>query len=187
MSDPVAVLDFWLDEIGPEGWYAGTQEVDDACAAGFADLVTAAREGNLEHWIDGPAGTLDGSETDISVHVFTSEDAPIVCRQIASKVRDVLQDSTPTMTGTAWCCRNTCRLNWRAPPITNRPTAAMKRSSGIDSTNGKQYSNNERTRHEQNQQTITSASFAGYSSDSGGTLFLSPRGRGRRAAILLRQ
>ena len=58
MTDPVAVLDFWLDEIGPEGWYAGTQEVDDSCAAGFADLVTAAREGNLEHWIDGPAGTL---------------------------------------------------------------------------------------------------------------------------------
>lgn len=49
--------------------------------------------------IDGPNGTLDGSETDFSVHVFTSEDAPIVCRQIASKVRDVLQDSTPTMTG----------------------------------------------------------------------------------------
>lgn len=57
MSDPVAVLDFWLDEIGPEGWYAGTAEIDDACAA-FADLVAAAREGNLEHWIDGPAGTL---------------------------------------------------------------------------------------------------------------------------------
>ena len=58
MSDPVAVLDFWLDEIGPEGWYAGTPEVDDACATGFGDLVDAAREGNLEHWIDGPAGTL---------------------------------------------------------------------------------------------------------------------------------
>ncbi|GAB1363479.1 DUF924 family protein [Rhodobacter sp.] len=58
MSDPVAVLDFWLDEIGPEGWYAGTPEVDDSCATGFGDLVDAAREGNLEHWIDGPAGTL---------------------------------------------------------------------------------------------------------------------------------
>ena len=57
MSDPVAVLDFWLDEVGPEGWYAGTAEIDDACAA-FEDLVAAAREGNLEHWIDGPAGTL---------------------------------------------------------------------------------------------------------------------------------
>lgn len=41
----------------------------------------------------------DGSETPISVHVFTTEDAPIVCRQIASKVRDVLQDSDPALTG----------------------------------------------------------------------------------------
>src|SRR5690606_38950226 len=41
-----------------EGWYAGTEEIDDACAVGFGDLVDAAREGNLEHWIDGPAGTL---------------------------------------------------------------------------------------------------------------------------------
>lgn len=49
--------------------------------------------------IDGPNGTLDGSETDISVHVITSEQSPIVCRQIASKVRDVLQDSTPAMAG----------------------------------------------------------------------------------------
>ncbi|MDQ2065392.1 DUF924 family protein [Xinfangfangia sp. CPCC 101601] len=58
MSDPLEVLDFWLDEIGPDGWYAGTQEIDDACATGFGELVTAAREGNLEHWVDGPAPTL---------------------------------------------------------------------------------------------------------------------------------
>ena len=58
MSDPVAVLDFWLDEIGPGGWYSGAAEVDEACTAGFGDLVDAARDGSLEHWIDGPAGTL---------------------------------------------------------------------------------------------------------------------------------
>lgn len=44
-------------------------------------------------------GGGDGSETAISVHVFTAEDAPIVCRQIASKVRDVLEDSDPLLTG----------------------------------------------------------------------------------------
>lgn len=49
--------------------------------------------------IDGPDGGRDGSETDISVHVFTSETAPIVCRQMASKVRDVLQDASLTLTG----------------------------------------------------------------------------------------
>lgn len=58
MSDPVEVLDFWLGEIGPDGWYAGTAEIDDACAVRFADLVAAARDGGLEHWIDGPGPTL---------------------------------------------------------------------------------------------------------------------------------
>lgn len=57
MSDPVQVLDFWLGEVGPDGWYAGTPEIDDACAA-FDDLVAAARDGALEHWIDGPGPTL---------------------------------------------------------------------------------------------------------------------------------
>lgn len=58
MSDPVEVLDFWLDEIGPKGWYAGTQEIDDACAVRFGPLVDAARDGGLEHWVDGPGPTL---------------------------------------------------------------------------------------------------------------------------------
>ncbi len=58
MSDPVEVLDFWLGEVGPAGWYAGTPEIDDACAVRFGDLVTAAREGGLEHWVDGPGPSL---------------------------------------------------------------------------------------------------------------------------------
>lgn len=49
--------------------------------------------------IDGPSDPLDGSEADISVHVFTAEDAPIICRQIASKARDVLQDAPLALTG----------------------------------------------------------------------------------------
>jgi uncharacterized protein (DUF924 family) len=58
MSDPVEVLEFWLGEIGPEGWYAGTPEVDDACAVQFGDLWAALHEGNLEHWVEGTVGTL---------------------------------------------------------------------------------------------------------------------------------
>ena len=58
MSDPIAVLDFWLGEIGPEGWYAGTEEIDDACAVGFGDLVAAAREGGLDHWVEDAVGAL---------------------------------------------------------------------------------------------------------------------------------
>lgn len=58
MSDPVEVLDFWLGEIGPSGWYAGGDEIDDAIAVQFGELWAALNEGNLEHWVDGVVGTL---------------------------------------------------------------------------------------------------------------------------------
>jgi len=58
MSDPVEVLEFWLHEVGPKGWYAGGAELDALCRDRFADLVAAAREGGLEHWVDGTVGTL---------------------------------------------------------------------------------------------------------------------------------
>jgi uncharacterized protein (DUF924 family) len=57
MSDPVEVLEFWLHEIGPKGWYAGSEEIDLACHR-FSDLWQAAHEGGLEHWVDGTVGTL---------------------------------------------------------------------------------------------------------------------------------
>lgn len=58
MSDPIEVLDFWLGEIGPEGWYLGSPELDDEIAHRFGDLWEALASGGLEHWIDGPAPTL---------------------------------------------------------------------------------------------------------------------------------
>ena len=58
MADPVDVLDFWLGEIGPEGWYAGTEEIDDACAVRFAEDWQALHDGGLEHWVDGTVATL---------------------------------------------------------------------------------------------------------------------------------
>ena len=57
MSDPVEVLEFWLHEIGPEGWYKGGEEIDLACHR-FGDLWQAAYDGGLEHWVDGTVGTL---------------------------------------------------------------------------------------------------------------------------------
>ncbi len=57
MSDPVAVLEFWLHEIGPAGWYKGSAAIDAACAR-FGDLWQAAHAGGLEHWVDGTVGTL---------------------------------------------------------------------------------------------------------------------------------
>lgn len=58
MSDPVEVLDFWLGEVGPEGWYAGGEELDLECQTRFAAIWRAAHDGGIEHWVDGPAGTL---------------------------------------------------------------------------------------------------------------------------------
>ncbi len=58
MADPVEVLDFWLDEIGPEGWYAGTESIDEACATRFAEDWQALHDGGLEHWAEGTVGTL---------------------------------------------------------------------------------------------------------------------------------
>jgi uncharacterized protein (DUF924 family) len=57
MADPVEVLDFWLGEIGPKGWYNGSAEIDAACEA-FRAAWLAARDGGLEHWVEGAAGTL---------------------------------------------------------------------------------------------------------------------------------
>lgn len=58
MSDPVEVLDYWLGDIGPEGWYKGSEEIDAEIRGRFGNLWQAASEGGLDHWIDGPAGTL---------------------------------------------------------------------------------------------------------------------------------
>jgi uncharacterized protein (DUF924 family) len=58
MADPVEVLDFWLGEIGPEGWYKGGAELDALCRDRFGDLWQAAHDGGLEHWVDGTAPTL---------------------------------------------------------------------------------------------------------------------------------
>lgn len=58
MSDPVTVLDYWLGEVGEAGWYAGGELLDADIRDRFGDLWQAARDGHLEHWIDGPAATL---------------------------------------------------------------------------------------------------------------------------------
>lgn len=58
MADPIDVLDFWLEEIGPEGWYAGGEALDAVCRARFAEVWQAAADGGLEHWVDGTVGTL---------------------------------------------------------------------------------------------------------------------------------
>ncbi len=58
MSDPVYVLDYWLGEVGPEGWYAGGDDLDADIRLRFADLWQAARDGGLDHWAEDVVGAL---------------------------------------------------------------------------------------------------------------------------------
>lgn len=58
MSDPVQVLDYWLGDIGPEGWYAGGEELDAEIRERWLDLWQAAHDGGLDHWAEGTAGSL---------------------------------------------------------------------------------------------------------------------------------
>ena len=58
MADPIDVLDFWLGQVGPDGWYAAGDTLDAECRDRFGDLWHAALDGNLEHWVDGTVGTL---------------------------------------------------------------------------------------------------------------------------------
>ena len=58
MSDPVSVLDYWLNTVGPDGWYAGGEDLDDDVRARWQDLWEAAEHGGLDHWVEGAAGSL---------------------------------------------------------------------------------------------------------------------------------
>src|SRR5690625_1071841 len=58
-GDEIArVLEFWLDEVGPEGWYAVDEAVDRRIAEEFGELMEEARHGRLIHWRATPLGAL---------------------------------------------------------------------------------------------------------------------------------
>lgn len=52
------VLAFWLDEVGPKGWYSVDAGVDRRCADEFGDLVEDAAAGRLARWQATPRGAL---------------------------------------------------------------------------------------------------------------------------------
>ena len=58
MADPVEVLDYWLGEVGEDGWFAGGEALDREIRDRFGDLWRAAQKGGLEHWAEGTVGTL---------------------------------------------------------------------------------------------------------------------------------
>jgi uncharacterized protein (DUF924 family) len=57
-DDPESVLEFWLGDVGPDGWYTPGEDLDDVIRDRFADLWQAAVDGGLDHWAEGTVGSL---------------------------------------------------------------------------------------------------------------------------------
>ncbi|WP_299030736.1 DUF924 family protein [uncultured Sulfitobacter sp.] len=52
------VLDFWLDRVGPSGWYAADDAVDAEITERFMPAWQAAHDGGLSMWLTYPSGAL---------------------------------------------------------------------------------------------------------------------------------
>ena len=50
------VIDFWLDEVGPAGWYGGGAALDDTIRTRFLPLWEASQKGKLDPWLASPEG-----------------------------------------------------------------------------------------------------------------------------------
>ncbi|MGR3540654.1 MAG: DUF924 family protein [Hasllibacter sp.] len=57
-DDAAEVLAFWLDEVGPDGWYAGGEALDARVRRRFQDLWHRATAGALSLWLSYPSGAL---------------------------------------------------------------------------------------------------------------------------------
>lgn len=58
MTTPEVVLSFWLDEVGPKGWYEASDELDGLIRARFQDTWERARQGHYGLWLTYPSGSL---------------------------------------------------------------------------------------------------------------------------------
>jgi uncharacterized protein (DUF924 family) len=58
MVEPEEVLKFWLDEVGPAGWYAPPEDLDQKIRDRFEKTWEAARKGSCGLWLTYPSGTL---------------------------------------------------------------------------------------------------------------------------------
>lgn len=57
-ADINRILDFWLDEIGPKGWWMPDAALDKRVRGAFLDIWDDAMAGRLSHWMANPRGTL---------------------------------------------------------------------------------------------------------------------------------
>ncbi|CUH76773.1 DUF924 family protein [Tropicibacter naphthalenivorans] len=58
MTTPEQVLAFWLDEVGPSGWYKQDEALDADIRARFLPAWEALQEGSYGLWLTYPSGVL---------------------------------------------------------------------------------------------------------------------------------
>lgn len=58
MVGPEEILSFWLDEVGPEGWYKAEDALDAEIRARFEETWNGAMEGKFGLWLTYPSGSL---------------------------------------------------------------------------------------------------------------------------------
>ncbi len=58
MVEPDEILGYWLDDVGPKGWYGGGAELDDDIRSRFLSTWHGACDGSFGLWLTYPAGTL---------------------------------------------------------------------------------------------------------------------------------
>lgn len=58
MVGPQEVLSFWLDEIGPKGWYEQSDALDEAVRTQFEPIWREACDGKFSLWLTYPTGAL---------------------------------------------------------------------------------------------------------------------------------
>ncbi|MGJ8604915.1 MAG: DUF924 family protein [Marivita sp.] len=58
MVTPDDVLSFWLDDVGPSGWYKAEDALDQDIRDRFEDAWTGAMEGRHAMWLTYPSGAL---------------------------------------------------------------------------------------------------------------------------------
>ena len=58
MAGPEDVLSFWLDDVGPEGWYKPDPALDEQIREKFEPLWQRAHDGALSLWMTYPSGAL---------------------------------------------------------------------------------------------------------------------------------
>ncbi|MCG7622577.1 MULTISPECIES: DUF924 family protein [unclassified Epibacterium] len=58
MARPEEILEFWLDDVGEQGWYRQDDALDAQIRERFEDSWTKACEGSYSFWLTYPSGAL---------------------------------------------------------------------------------------------------------------------------------